>query len=1011
MSACCQLRHTLGGRVENAIEVGDASKEKDDVVAHWTQRIAHIPPISAKRLKNSQISRLKAAAKDAAISLDEVLASEPVHDLVAAAMATSPYLAEMIVSDPARLVGILAEPPEATLEAVCAACIADMPADEAGLMRRLRDLKKRVALTLALADLGKLMDTMAVTAALTRFADSALNAAVAHAFAVMAERGKIRLPDVADPQRATGYIVLAMGKHGAFELNYSSDIDLIVFFDRAMALPLLADPDEPTDFFVRLTQIVVRVMQSVTPDGYVFRTDLRLRPDPGSTPIAISTDAAMQYYGSVGQNWERAAMIKARPAAGDLEAGEALLAELRPFIWRKFFDYAAIADVHSIKRQIHAAKGHGEIKVAGHDVKLGRGGIREIEFFVQTQQLIAGGRNPALRGRSTLAMLDALVSAGWIESVVRDELTAAYLFLRDVEHRIQMIADQQTHRLPEDDAGVATIAAMMGFPRRAAFERALVKHLTTVQRHYGNLFEQSPALAATDGSLVFTGGDDDPGTLETLSRMGFQDPAAISSAIRAWHFSRYNATRSTVARERLTELTPTLLRALAATGRGDEAFRAFDRFVAGLPAGVQIFSLLASHPALLSLLSEILGGAVPRLAETLTRRPRVMDALIDPAFFGALPLADEIGRQIDTLFADARSYEECLDRARIVMQERNFLIGVRVLTNTATTLEASEAYADLADMVLDRLFARVAAELSEAHGVIEGGGAAIVAMGKLGGREMTAASDLDLMLLYDVPDPLALSNGARPLVAGQYYARLAQRLVTALSAPTAEGQLYEVDFRLRPSGNKGPLATSLPSFSAYQASDAWTWEHMALTRARVVTGDPRVAGKAREAIHTALVRPRDSRKLLHDVREMRGLLESEKTTGDLWDIKQAIGGLVDIEFIAQALMLRHASETPAILSTRTATALQNLTRAGFISAEGARVLARAEALYSALTQVLRLAQSGPFRPNEASTRLRNLLATTADLPSFSTLEAHLADTMAEVRAVFIELIGAPVSPK
>lgn len=992
------------------MEIGNASEEKDDVVAHWTSRIAQIPPISAKRLKNAQITRLKVAAKDAAISLDEALAPEAVHDLVAAAMASSPYLAEMILADPARLIRILAEPPEATLAAASAACVADCSPDEASLMHRLRRLKQTVALTLALADLGKLMDTMAVTAALTRFADSTLNAAVAHAFAVMAERGKIRLPEIADPQRATGYIVLAMGKHGAYELNYSSDIDLIVFFDRDRALPLLADPDEPTDFFVRLTQIVVRLMQSVTPDGYVFRTDLRLRPDPGSTPIAISTDAAMQYYGSVGQNWERAAMIKARPAAGDLDAGEALLAELRPFIWRKFFDYAAIADVHSIKRQIHAAKGHGEITVAGHDVKLGRGGIREIEFFVQTQQLIAGGRNLALRGRSTLAMLDALVANGWIEVSVRDELTAAYLFLRDVEHRIQMIADQQTHRLPEDDTGLATIAAMMGFPRRAAFERALVKHLTIVQRHYGNLFEQSPGLSTTDGSLVFTGSEDDPGTLETLSRMGFQDPIAISRAIRAWHFSRYNATRSTVARERLTELTPTLLKALAATGRGDEAFRAFDRFVAGLPAGVQIFSLLASHPALLSLLSEILSGAVPRLAETLTRRPRVIDALIDPAFFGAMARADEIGRQIDMLFTDARSYEDCLDRVRIVMQERNFLIGVRVLTGTATTLEASEAYADLADTVLDRLFARVAAELAEAHGVIEGGGAAVVAMGKLGGREMTASSDLDLMLLYDVPDPLAVSNGARPLVAGQYYARLAQRLVTALSAPTAEGQLYEVDFRLRPSGNKGPLATSLPSFSAYQASEAWTWEHMALTRARVVTGDAQVAAKARDVIRTALVRPRDPGTLVHDIREMRGLLESEKTTGDLWDIKQAVGGLIDVEFIAQALMLRHASETPAILSTRTATALQNLARAKILPQDEATVLTRAEALYSALTQVLRLAQSGPFKSAEASARLRNLLATTADLPSFSTLEAHLSATMAEVRAVFIQLIGAPIPP-
>jgi glutamate-ammonia-ligase adenylyltransferase len=976
----------------------------------WVSRIARVPPVGSKRAARTGLDRLRARAIADGVTLEAFLACEPIRGLLQAAIAASPYLTDLIVADPTRLERLLVDGPDQMLETAMAACGSAPFGDEPSIMRALRLAKQQVALSVALADLGKVWSTMDITAALARFADCALDAAVNHALAGMAARGKIRLPASPDPQRQSGLIVLAMGKHGAFELNYSSDIDLIVFFDPARAAPLLADPDEPTDFFVRLTQIVVRVMQSVTPDGYVFRTDLRLRPDPGSTPIAISTDAAMQYYGSVGQNWERAALIKARPAAGDIVAGQALLDELKPFIWRKSFDFAAIADVHSIKRQIHAAKGYGEITIAGHDVKLGRGGIREIEFFVQTQQLIAGGRNPALRGRSTLAMLDALVAADWIAATVRDDLRAAYLFLRDVEHRIQMVADQQTHRLPEDAGGLRAIAAMMGFPRLRGFERALLLHLTTVQRHYAHLFEQSPVLSSGDGSLVFTGGENDPATLETLTRMGFHAPAAICEAIRAWHFSRYNATRSTVARERLTELTPTLLKALAATGQPDDAFRAFDRFVAGLPAGVQIFSLLASQPALLSLLAEILGGAVPRLADTLTRRPRVMDALIDRAFFGAMARPDEIGRQIDTLFADARSYEDCLDRVRIMMQERTFLIGVRVLTGTASTWEASQAYADLADTIIDRLFARVAAEMAEVHGVIEGGGVAIVAMGKLGGREMTATSDLDLMLLYDAPDPLALSTGSRPLVASQFYARLAQRLVTALSAPTAEGQLYAVDFRLRPSGNKGPLATSLSSFTSYQATEAWTWEHMALTRARVVTGTAQMAQLARSAIRSVFRVPRDAAKLRADVREMRGLLEAEKATDDIWDIKQVPGGLIDIEFIAQYLTLRQVADDMDVLSTRTAKSLDILAKRGYLPAEAAAMLIPAESLYATLTQVLRLAQSGPFVPDEASPRLCNLLASTTDLPSFSALEAHLRATLAEVRAAFIEIVGAPIAP-
>ena len=923
---------------------------------------------------------------------------------------TSPYLTDLASADPDRLSRILSSDPAATLQRLVnsVAAMEGCP-DDTEIMHQLRLAKQEAALTIGFADLSKAWGTEAVTAALTWFADATLNAATDFALRAAAGRGKIRLPDSTNPAAGSGYIVLAMGKHGAFELNYSSDIDLIVFFDAQRARPLLADADEVTDFFVKVTKHIVRLMQSMTPEGYVFRVDLRLRPDPGATPIAVSTDAAMQYYGSIGQNWERAALIKARAVAGDLEAGDAFLAELRPFIWRKSFDYAAISDVHSIKRQIHAVKGHGEIAIAGHDVKLGRGGIREIEFFVQTQQLIAGGRNPALRGRQTLANLDALVSHGWIESRVRDELRAAYVFLRDVEHRIQMVADQQTHKLPETQAGIAGIAAMMGFARPRDFEKAFIRHLEIVQTHYRHLFETATDLSSGSGSLVFTGAQDDPETLETLATMGYRRGPDVAASIRAWHFGRYNATRSTVARERLTELTPALLRALAATGNADETFLAFDRFVSKLPTGVQIFSLLASNPGLLSLLAEIMGGAAPKLAETLTRRPRVIDALLEPAFFGRLPDPAELAGRLDLTLGDAISYEDCLDRARIFAQEQIFLIGVRVLTGTVTAIEAGAAYAQLASLVVARLLGQVEAELALTHGVIAGGEVVVVAMGKLGGQEMTASSDLDLMLLYDVPKDDAESNGARPLHASQFYARLAQRLVTALSAPTAQGQLYAVDFRLRPSGNKGPLATSLESFIAYQSRDAWTWERMALTRARVVAGSQTLGLRVEAAIRDALTQPRSAETLRHDVREMRGLIEADKGTDDIWNIKHVAGGLVDIEFIGQFLSLKHAAEAPDILSTHTGTALQRLRDRGFLKPDEADLLLSALALYSGLTQVLRLAQEGPFTPAGSSERLRALLASTADLPSFQTLEAHLRATTIAVRASFCRLVGEPIN--
>ncbi len=916
--------------------------------------------------------------------------------------ANSPYLTELAARDTGRLARILESDPAAVVDAVVAEVEASRLDDEAALMRMLRLAKQEVALAAALADLSGAWGTLQVTGALTRIGDATLQAAVRFCLTEAQARGKIELPNHADPAEGSGWILLAMGKFGAFELNYSSDIDLIVFFDRAVAR--LADPDEAVDLFVKLTKRMVRIMQERTADGYVFRTDLRLRPDPGATPIAMNLDAAFQYYESMGQNWERAALIKARPAAGDLAAGWGFVAEIRPFIWRKYFDYAAIADVHSIKRQIHAHKGHGEIAVAGHNVKLGRGGIREIEFFVQTQQLIAGGRNPALRGRATLEMLDRLVEHRWIEPIVRDELTEAYLFLRNVEHRIQMVADEQTHTLPEDDAGVARIGRMMGFKGAKDFAVALRARLVTVQGHYARLFEHAPELSSTLGNLVFTGDEDDPGTLETLSGLGFRSPREVTAAIRAWHFGRYAATRSTVARERLTELTPALLTAIAETANADAAFLAFDRLVARLPAGVQLFSLLVSNPQLLSLLTQIMGAA-PKLAETIGRRPRVLDALMEPAFFDAVPDEADLDRRLAESFGEARDYEDLLDRARIFGQEQIFLVGVRVLTGTLSAAQAGTAFATVAGVLVRRLLAAVEAELVKAHGRVKGGVATVVALGKLGGREMTAASDLDLMLLYDFDPDCDMSDGAKPLAPSQFYIRLTQRLVAALSAPTAQGLLYEVDFRLRPSGNKGPMATRLAAFRAYHAEEAWTWEHMALTRARVIAGDPDFAATVAAAIREVLVVPRDPAKLRADVVEMRALIREEKGTDDPWDIKQVDGGLVDVEFVAQYLMLAHASEDGGVLATGTIAALDRLAAAGHLAADTADVLIPAMRLYQGLTQALRMASDGAFVPANAPRGLIDLLTRIGELPDFAHLEAHLVETEAAARLAYQGILG------
>lgn len=936
----------------------------------------------------------------AAIAADERLSA-----FIAGVFANAPFLRDLAMQDPERLARVLESDPEAIMAAIERDLAVFQPADEAALSRRLRQAKQEAALAIALADIAGVWPVMQVTRALTRLADATLSAAIRFLLADLAARGRYTPKDPADPAWDSGWIILAMGKYGAGELNYSSDIDLIVLFDPERAN--LPEGVEPAMEFVRATKRLVKIMQERTADGYVFRTDLRLRPDPGATPPAIAMENALIYYESMGQNWERAALIKARPCAGDIVAGETFLREIVPFIWRKSLDFAAIADVHSMKRQIHAHKGHGEIAVAGHNVKLGRGGIREIEFFVQTQQLIAGGRNPELRQRGTLTMLDLLVEAKWVDETTRDELNEAYCFLRNVEHRIQMLNDEQTHTLPDDDEGLARIAALMGLENRAAFDTALRQRLRTVQGHYAELFEAEPELSSELGNLVFTGDDDDPGTLETLSGLGYKRPSDTIRIVRSWHFGRYPAMRSAKARERLTELHPALIDAFGRTDNPDSALAAFDRFLAALPMGVQLFSLLHANPHLLALLATVMGEA-PRLADIVSKRARVLDAMLDPAFFDAMPKEEDFTSRLQTSLGEARSYEETLDRMRIFAQEQQFLIGVRLLSDTLAVGQAGRAYARLAQVIVRNLLDAVKEHLAEAHGVVPGGEVAVVAMGKLGSLEMTPTSDLDLILLYDFPDDVNASDGGRALAPSQYYIRLTQRLLAALSAPTAEGTLYEVDFRLRPSGNAGPLATRLTGFAEYQRDKAWTWEHMALTRARVIAGDAAISERIASVIDEALCKPRDDAALRRDVASMRARIEAEKGSKDRWALKEVSGGLIDIEFIAQYLQLAHAAEHRDILAQTCEVALGNAAQAGVLSADDAEILIPAVRLYQALMQILRLSVAGKFDPAKAPRGVLDLLARASNMPDFERLDAHLEETQASVRAAFERIVGPVV---
>jgi glutamate-ammonia-ligase adenylyltransferase len=931
----------------------------------------------------------------------KLLRNEPrVGELLAGAMSGAPYLAALAQRDPSLLADCLLRDPGIHLEETSAelAAAVETAKTPKEVMASLRHYKRRIALLIGLADLGGVWPPEQALRAMSHAAEIAVDQAVRFLFSQAHATGQIVEPLTDRPK---GYFVIGMGKLGGHELNYSSDIDIIVFYDADQAG--LAPGVEPSAFFVRLTRELVRLLQEHTGDGYVFRTDLRLRPDPGATQVALSTNAGLTYYESFGQNWERAALIKARVIAGDIEAGEEFLRQLDPFIWRKYLDFAAIADIHAMKRRVHAHKGHGTIAVAGHDIKLGRGGIRDIEFFAQTQQLIAGGRHPELRLRGTIETLEAL-ARGWIEPPAAEDLTRAYFFLRRVENRLQMIGDQQTHTLPDDPEELRRVAALSGFADADAFADALVATLGKVETHYGALFEKVPALPEAAPSIVLPSDEGDPAALAALEKLGFRNPEQAIASVRAWQSGRYAATRSSRARERLSEFLPTLLDTFGRTAEPDLALATFDKVMAEMPAGVQLFSLLAANPSLLRLVADIMGTA-PRLAAILARRPRLLDAVLDPGFFGAVPTPGKRKELVERALAQASDYQDALDRARIVGREQGFLIGVRVVSGTLSASQAGAAYATLAETLIETLAARVETELERQHGRMPGGQAAVVAMGKLGGREMTAASDLDLITVYDFDGESAQSEGAKSLPGSQYYMRFTQRLIAALSAQTAEGSLYQVDMRLRPSGNQGPVATSLTSFIDYQRSSAWTWEHLALTRARVISGPSELRQTIEHTISKVLRRSRNRAQVAADVRVMRDKIEEEKGTRDIWDLKHVRGGLIDIEFLTQFLQIVSAHKHPEVLDQNTVSALNKLLEAQVLTLGDAEVLIPAATLYHTLTQCLRLCLDKPFVPDEAPRALKDLLARASDMPDFATLEAMLKDTLAAVHELYDRIVA------
>jgi glutamate-ammonia-ligase adenylyltransferase len=791
-------------------------------------------------------------------------------DLLAATASCSPYLRDLMRREALWLEPALETAPEEAFDALLES-LGQIPPDQ--LSATLRRTKRRAALLIALADLGGIWDLDAVTTRLTQFADLATQTALTQLIADEVRRAKL-------PSEDHGMVILAMGKMGAHELNYSSDIDLICLFDETRYPGFEM---EARQSFIRVTRKLTALLSDLTAEGYVFRTDLRLRPDAGVMPVCLSMGSALAYYEAEGRTWERAAHIKARPCAGDLAAGQRYLQALTPFVWRRHLDYAAIQDAHDMRLRIRDHKGlNGPAKVEGHNVKLGQGGIREIEFFAQTRQLIAGGRDPDLRERRTEGALAALTAKGWLPEGVTRDLTSAYRDWREVEHRLQMVLDEQTQTLPTSPEGIARIAAFCGLEPEA-FRRATLDRIEAVESLTDGFFAPVVAEAAPDLS-----------------------PQALA-IVEGW--SVYPALRSDRAQAIFARIRPGILRRLMKAANPEEALSALDGFLSGLPAGVQLFALFEANPALVDLIVDICATA-PRLALYLSRHARVLDAVIGGSFFAPWPgrpgLAADLAQRLQ-----GADFEQALGIARVWLKEWHFRVGVHHLRGLIDGFEAGKSYADLAEVSLAGLWPVVVAEVARRHGPPPGRGAVVVGMGSLGSGRLNAGSDLDLIVIYDAAGQ-EMSEGPKPLAARPYFAKLTQTLITALTAQTPEGRLYEVDMRLRPSGRQGPVATSLDAFRAYQRDEAWTWEHLALTRARVLAGEPSLGADVEALRREILAEKGQGARVRQDVAEMRARLAEAKPAQGPWEAKNGPGRLMDIELAAQTLALLGGSPARSV---------------------------------------------------------------------------------------------------
>lgn len=793
---------------------------------------------------------------------------------------------------------------------------------------RQRRQRRGLALAIALGDLAGELSFEQVTRHLSDFADAAIDAAVRSAISE-------RVPG-AGP---AGFAVIAMGKLGSRELNYSSDVDLLLLFDPE-TLPRRSRED-PGEAAVRVGRRLIDILQKRTAEGYVQRVDLRLRPSPEVTPIALPINAAISHYESSAMPWERAAFIRARAAAGDLELGRSFLAAIQPFVWRRSLDFGVIEEVRQISSRIRDHFAQGAFIGPGYDLKRGRGGIREVEFFVQIQQMIHGGRDDNLRAPATLNAIDALLGAGHLDFDVARALAETYRLLRTIEHRVQMIEDAQTHLLPADPAALDNVAQLHGLQNASELIAQLRPHVEQA----GAIFD---GLAPDAGN----GLSNDPAILaEELASFGFADPEGAARHVANWRSGKARSLRSPPAQQAFEGMLPGLLRAIAAGSDPNHALNRLGDIVERLSSGVNFFRLLEARPPLAQLLAKVLAHA-PTLADQLGRRPELFEGLFDASAFAMPPEVEDLTDILSNAMR-ALPYDLGLDRARRLVNERRFALGVQLVDERRDPLEVTEGYSRVAEGAVVALGNAAAREFEIAHGRFPDGELVMLALGRFGGHSLTHASDLDVVYLHTARGSDS-SGGSKPLGPNDYFNRLASRMTAALSVPTAAGPLYDVDARLRPEGDKGMLVVSMEAFERYQRNEAWTWEHMALCRARPVFGSAKARSRVDQLIGEILRMPRDFATVAKEAVRMRAEIERHKPSRGKIDVKLGPGGLVDLEFAVQVLQLTsHVG-----LHTRLEVALEELAAESLVDANVVDALK----LLSRMLVMMRLVAPGDVKP-------------------------------------------------